>query len=92
MDFFTDKETAKAYEINTGFEADRTVTVIGMFSGPLSKIPVAAADKAFKQGTNLFARKIAPNANKVAQETNTKAPADTENVLPQKKTPAEIKE
>jgi len=60
--FFKNPEVAAAYQIAPGFEADRTVTVIGMFSGPLSNISLPAADRAFAQGTNLFVKKTpAPN-------------------------------
>jgi len=55
--FFKNPEVAAAYQIAPGFEADRTVTVIGMFSGPLSNISLPAADRAFAQGTNLFVKK-----------------------------------
>lgn len=55
--FFKDPETAAVYEPAPGFDVERTVTVIGMFSGPLSNISLPAADRAFAQGTNLFVKK-----------------------------------
>ena len=57
--FFKDPETASVYEPAPGFGVERTVTVIGMFSGPLSNISLPAADRAFSQGTNLFVKKTA---------------------------------
>ncbi len=69
--FFKDPETAAVYEPAPGFGVDRTVTVIGLFSGDLSKIPLAAADKAFAQGTNLFVKKTAV----VGVTTNNPEPA-----------------
>lgn len=73
--FFKNPEVAAAYQIAPGFEADRTVTVIGMFSGPLSNISLPAADRAFSQGTNLFVKKTAAAIPAAPADEKAAAPA-----------------
>lgn len=80
--FFKDPETAAMYEPAPGFGVERTVTVTGMFSGDLSNIPLAAADKAFSQGTNLFVKKIA--AAIPAAPAGEKAAAKAADTVPDK--------
>jgi len=73
--FFKDPETASVYEPAPGFGVERTVTVIGLFSGDLSKIPLAAADKAFAQGTNLFVKKTTAAQPAASADEKAAAPA-----------------
>lgn len=54
---FVNKEVAEKYQPE--MKADRAVTIQGMYSGPLSKIPMDVADKLVAQKSNLLIPKTA---------------------------------
>lgn len=73
---FTNEETAKGFEALV--DTDQTIHIAGQYSGKLSAVPAAVAEKMVKRKTNLLKAKEAPEVKdqKAVQTTTGNKPPE----------------